>query len=330
MSPVGDPAGAPTIARSSAPGQKSPGRDSIPDDDGTVSSPSVSVHAGDAESFDRSPIGRGAPRFKSPSKGFFDPYAPISPRQTFILGMSGFVLTLLVWQLLHYANASDRQRFLPGVDEVTMEMVNLLVNEGFMTHILKSLYRVYLSFFVACLVAIPVALLMGSSMKAKALLNPTLGAWRYLPAASFVPLLLLYFGPTDMSKLALLFLGCIFFLIALILDDVLSVPKEFIEAAETMGASKWHILTQIVLPAAAPRILDSMRNMIAVSWTYLVIAEIVAATDGIGAVMMRAQRFLHVDTIMAGILTIGILGVITDLLFRLASKLLFPYTQRSR
>jgi NitT/TauT family transport system permease protein len=73
-----------------------------------------------------------------------------------------------------------------------------------------------------------------------------------------------------------------------------------------------------------------MRNMIAVSWTYLVIAEIVAATDGIGAVMMRASRFLHVETIMAGILTIGILGVITDLIFRLAGRLLFPYNRLQR
>jgi NitT/TauT family transport system permease protein len=83
----------------------------------------------------------------------------------------------------------------------------------------------------------------------------------------------------------------------------------------------------VIFPAAAPKILDSMRNMIAVSWTYLVIAEIVAATDGIGAVMMRASRFLHVDVIMAGILTIGILGVITDIIFRRMGHHLFPHNR---
>ncbi len=133
-----------------------------------------------------------------------------------------------------------------------------------------------------------------------------------------------------MAKMALLFLGCVFFLIALITDDVLSVPKELIESAQTMGASRGHIVCRVIFPAAAPRILDSMRNMIAVSWTYLVIAEIVAATDGIGAVMMRAARFLHVDVIMAGILTICVLGVLLDIAFRQASRKLFPYTQLRR
>ena len=136
---------------------------------------------------------------------------------------------------------------------------------------------------------------------------------------------MVYLGPTDTAKMALLFLGCVFFLIALILDNVLAVPKEFVESAQTMGADRKHIVLRIALPAAAPQILDSMRNMIAVSWTYLVIAEIVAATDGIGAVMMRGAKFLHIDIIMAGILTIGVLGVLTDILFRYASRFLFPY-----
>ena len=130
--------------------------------------------------------------------------------------------------------------------------------------------------------------------------------------------------------MALLFLGCVFFLIALILDNVLSVPKEFIESAQTMGANRRHIVIQVALRSAAPQILDSMRNMIAVSWTYLVIAEIVAATDGIGAVMMRGAKFLHIDIIMAGILTIGILGVLTDILFRSAAHLLFPYIYKRK
>jgi NitT/TauT family transport system permease protein len=84
----------------------------------------------------------------------------------------------------------------------------------------------------------------------------------------------------------------------------------------------------VVVRAASPAIVDSMRNMIAVSWTYLVIAEIVAAQDGIGAVMMRAGRFLKVDIIMAGILTIGILGVLTDIAFRLLSYYLFPWNRK--
>ena len=130
--------------------------------------------------------------------------------------------------------------------------------------------------------------------------------------------------------MALLVLGVIFFLVALILDNTKAVQQELIEAALTMGASRRRVVMDVVVPAVAPSVVDSMRNMIAVGWTYLVIAEIVAASDGIGAVMMRAGRFLKVDIIMAGILTIGILGVLTDLLFRLAARYAFPWNREQR
>jgi len=97
-----------------------------------------------------------------------------------------------------------------------------------------------------------------------------------------------------------------------------------------MGASRKEVVLGVVTRAAAPAIMDSMRNMIAVGWTYLVIAEIVGANEGIGAVMMRAGRFLHVDIIMAGILTIGILGVLTDVAFRLARTYLFRWAVAQR
>jgi len=272
------------------------------------------------------PISQGeAPLFAPPKEKFFSVRGTVSGRQGFVLGLLGLVSLFALWQIGHWATPELQRKFLPGVDEVVGKIIYLLINKDFISDIGVSLYRIYLSFFVACLVAVPLGLIMGCFVKVRALVNPTVGGLRYLPAASFVPLLLVYLGPTDTAKMALLFLGCVFFLIALILDNVLAVPKEFVESAQTMGANRRHIVLRVALPAAAPQILDSMRNMIAVSWTYLVIAEIVAATDGIGAVMMRGAKFLHIDIIMAGILTIGVLGVLTDILFRNASRFLFPH-----
>jgi NitT/TauT family transport system permease protein len=127
-----------------------------------------------------------------------------------------------------------------------------------------------------------------------------------------------------------LWIGVLFFLLALVLDNTEAVLPELVEAALTMGASRKEVVLGVVTRAAAPAIMDSMRNMIAVGWTYLVIAEIVGANEGIGAVMMRAGRFLHVDIIMAGILTIGILGVLTDVAFRLARTYLFRWAVAQR
>ena len=271
-----------------------------------------------------------APDFIPPREKFLSVRGTLGAKQSFLLGLTGLILFFGIWQFAHLMTPELERKFLPGVSEVVGKITFLIQKKSFIVDIGVSLYRIYLSFFVACLVAIPLGLLMGCFIKVRALINPTVGGLRYLPAASFVPLLLVYLGPTDTAKMALLFLGCVFFLIALILDNVLAVPKEFIESAQTMGASRRHIVMKVAFRAAAPQIVDSMRNMIAVSWTYLVIAEIVAATDGIGAVMMRGAKFLHIDVIMAGILTIGVLGVLTDLLFRSASRMLFPYVYTRR
>ena len=268
--------------------------------------------------------------FKPPRERFLSVLGTVSTNQSIGLGLVGVVLFFSIWEIGHLLTPELQQKFLPGVIEVVGKIAYLIQEKGFVGDIGKSLYRIYVSFFVACMVAIPLGLLMGCFIKLRVLINPTVGGLRYLPAASFVPLLLVYLGPTDTAKMALLFLGCVFFLIALILDNVLAVPRELIESAQTMGASRRHIVFRVTLPAAAPQIVDSMRNMIAVSWTYLVIAEIVAATDGIGAVMMRGAKFLHIDIIMAGILTIGVLGVLTDMLFRFARRLLFPYLYARR
>jgi len=175
------------------------------------------------------------------------------------------------------------------------------------------------------MVAIPVGILMGSFRAVDAFLNPFISGWRYLPAPAFIPLLLMWFGTGEASKLALLFIGVIFFLTTLIMDHTKAVRRELIETAMTLGANRKQILRTIILPAVAPNLLISMRQMLAVSWTYLVIAEIIAASTGIGAVMMRGQRFLKVDEIMSGIVVIGILGLSFEFIFRRLQKYLFKY-----
>ena len=203
--------------------------------------------------------------------------------------------------------------------------LSLLAKDAFIYDIGVSIYRIGLSFALACAVAVPLGILMGSFKRIEAFVNPLVSAWRYLPAPSFIPLLLMWFGTGDGQKIALLFIGVIWFLITIIMDHVKSVRNELIETSMTLGGNRWQILRTVVIPASMPNIVVAMRQMLAVSWTYLVIAEIVAATTGIGAVMMRAKRFLHVDKIMASIIVIGLLGLLFDFLFRIAHRLLFPY-----
>lgn len=271
-----------------------------------------------------------APLFVAPKERFLEFRLQPSAQRAWLLGAVGALGFFGIWELGHYLTADSARKFLPSVEQVASALFVLFTERNFLHDVLISCWRIFVSFFAASAVGVPIGILMGCFGNVRALLNPTLSGWRYLPAASFIPLLLVWFGPTDLAKIALLFIGVIFFLISLILDNTRAVPKELVEAALTMGASRREALTGVVVPAALPAVFDSMRNMIAVGWTYLVIAEIVGAQDGIGAVMMRAGRFLNVDTIMAAIFTIGVLGVLTDVLFRIAQHLLFPWNIERR
>jgi NitT/TauT family transport system permease protein len=268
---------------------------------------------------------REAPLFIPPRERFLELRASPSRSRALLLGALGAAAFFALWESGHYATAEAARKFLPSVEQVAAVLYDLFAERNFLHDVLVSCERIVISFFAASAIGVPIGIAMGCFASVRAFLNPVMSGWRYLPAASFIPLLLIWFGPTDLAKIALLFIGVIFFLVALILDNTMAVQKELIEASLTMGATRHRVVLGIVVPAAAPAILDSMRNMIAVGWTYLVIAEIVGAQDGIGAVMMRAGRFLNVDVIMAGIMTIGLLGVLTDLLFRLANRLLFPW-----
>ena len=258
---------------------------------------------------------------------FFELLEEPSGNRAAVLGIVGALSFFAAWQILHLLTPESGQRFLPSVGDVLGQLYVLFSEKGFLGDVAVSCVRIFGSFFLASAIAVPLGIAMGCFGNFRALVNPTVSGWRYLPAASFIPLLLVWLGPSEGSKIGLLFLGVIFFLIAMILDNTRAVQRELIEAALTMGASRKRIVLEVVVPAVAPSVIDSMRTMIAVGWTYLVIAEIVGAQDGIGAVMMRAGRFLHVDIIMAGILMIGILGVATDLLFRFAQHMLFPWTR---
>ena len=249
---------------------------------------------------------------------------PIPRRATMMLGIAIWILFFLLWELasiLEWVNPL----FMPPPQKVLAGLYTLIVEQNFLLDIGISILRIMASFFAACLIAIPLGILMGSFKRVEALVNPLVSAWRYLPAPSFIPLLLMWFGTGEGQKMALLFIGVLWFLITIIMDHVKSVRTELIETSVTLGGDRSQVLWTVVIPSSMPKIVVAMRQMLAVSWTYLVIAEIVAATTGIGAMMMRAKRFLHVDQIMAGIIVIGVLGLTFDYLFRLAHRRLFPY-----
>ncbi|MDX1696027.1 MAG: ABC transporter permease [Ketobacteraceae bacterium] len=244
------------------------------------------------------------------------------------LGVIAWILFLLVWHVAATAGNEPNPLF-PSPLQVSQALYELFAERNFSSDVLASLVRIGLSFALAVMIAVPVGLLMGAFPTFEAMLNPLIAAFRYLPAPAFIPLLLMWLGTGDTQKIVFLMLGVIWFLITLVCDVTKQTPVDFIETSKTLGGSRRHILWTVVVPASLPGIVDTCRQMLAVSWTYLVIAEIVAATDGIGAMMMRARRFVHVDDIMAGIIVIGALGLLCDIMFRGLYRWMFPYLRHS-
>uniref|UniRef100_UPI003B5214C4 ABC transporter permease n=1 Tax=Roseovarius indicus TaxID=540747 RepID=UPI003B5214C4 len=264
---------------------------------------------------------------RTPRKRWLPLREPVSQTQSVLSAIFIWTLFFVVWEGVSWAGLVN-DLLVPAPHKVLTTLVDMLANRDLFSDILISVWRVVFSFGIACAVAIPLGIAMGSFPAIEAVFNPFVSAWRYLPAPSFIPILLMWFGTGETPKLALLVIGVIFFLITLIMDHTRQVRSELVETGLTLGASRWTIVRTIIFPAVMPNVLTAMRQMLAVTWTYLVIAEIVASTTGIGAMMMRARRFLHTDEIMAGIIVIGFLGLSFDILFRKLHQWLFPYIQQ--
>jgi NitT/TauT family transport system permease protein len=254
---------------------------------------------------------------------------PLGMPTVVVLGLGAWALFFALW-LYVISSGSVPAILLPSPGQVGETAVGMMRDEGFFGDVWASLERIFVSFLLTSIVGVPLGILMGAFRTFDAFLTPFVSAWRYLPAAAFVPILLMWLGTGEPPKLALLILGVVFFQITIVMDMTRAIPRPLLETAMTLGASRGQILSRVIVPWMGPNIVVALRQTIAIGWTYLVIAEIIASTDGIGAVMMRAQRFVHTDKIMVGIVAIGVLGLATDLAFRWLERRLFPHQTRAR
>jgi NitT/TauT family transport system permease protein len=241
-----------------------------------------------------------------------------------LFAVLGVAAPLIVWMLVSASGVLPKM-FMPAPVDVVSRFVVWLSNEGFTSDLAISVQRVTLGFFASLAVALPLGLLSGTFKPAEAFLEPAMDFVRYMPAVAFVPLMLLWFGIGEGSKVAVIFMGTFFQMVLMFADDVRKVPMPQIEVAQTMGATRREIIYRVILPSAAPSLLTTGRITLGWAWTYLVVAEMVAANSGVGYAILKAQRFLQTDKIFAGIIAIGLIGLFQDQLLRGLHRVLFPY-----
>jgi NitT/TauT family transport system permease protein len=252
------------------------------------------------------------------------------PRGAFLaLAVLGFVLPLVAWWVISAGGLVDHV-FLPSPLEVLARARTWLLADDLLSDIGVSVGRVFGGFAAAAVLALPLGVLIGTYAPVRALLEPLTDFSRYLPAVAFIPLILLWVGIDESAKISVVFVGTFFQMVLMIAEDIARVPNAPIEAAKTMGATNGEVIKHVLIPAARPAMLDTLRSTMGLAWTYLVVAELVAANSGLGFAILKAQRFLQTDKIFTGILLIGLVGLLTDQAFRWLHRRSFPWHHLGR
>lgn len=244
-----------------------------------------------------------------------------------VLGMSSFILLIILWIYASYV-LNVNEMFLPKIHKVGQACITLFTNDGFLKDIGISTYRVVGGFVAAAIIGVPLGLLMGVSTKAADFFTPLISFIRYMPASAFIPMFIIWFGLGEIEKMAVIFYGSFFYLTLMIMDVAKNINPSLIEVSKTLGASNFKIFYKVTLRASLPGIVDALRTTFGAAWTYLIVAEIVGASSGIGYSIQNGSRFLRTDKMFVGILTIGILGLISDKIFDFISKRAFSYLKK--
>ncbi|MGB3832873.1 MAG: ABC transporter permease [Mesorhizobium sp.] len=240
------------------------------------------------------------------------------------VGITAAVLIIGAWELTARAGLIAPQ-FLPSPSRVMVALWTMLTQQNLLWHVAVSTARVWCAFLIAAAMAIPIGILMSSYRIVGASLEPIVDFIRYLPVPALVPLSIIWFGVGEETKIFLLWLGTFFQLVLLVADDMRRVPQEFVEVARTVGANSRQVMTDVALRSMGPSLMDNLRITLGWCWTYLIIAEIVAADSGIGYVIWAARRFVKTPEVMAGVVVIGLIGLVTDQLLRLLHRRMFRY-----
>jgi taurine transport system permease protein len=247
---------------------------------------------------------------------------------TMVLSLATIGVLLFIWWLIT-TMGWIKPLFVPSPQSIVAKFISVW-QEGFTgsplwVHILISAGRVFGAFLLACVIGIPLGLAMGMSPLIRGIFDPPIEFYRPIPPLAYLPLMIIWFGIGETSKVLLIFLS-VFAPVALgARSGVRSAAIEQIHAAYSFGATRWQVLRHVILPAAMPEILTAMRIGIGFGWTTLVAAEMVAATRGIGYMVLSASQFLQTAVVIMGIIVIAGIAYLFDLLMRFVERKVVPW-----
>ncbi|MBR1194658.1 ABC transporter permease [Bradyrhizobium sp. AUGA SZCCT0240] len=252
------------------------------------------------------------------------PLDPVTSKQRVAYGFAFFVLFVALWAWATLGGYVSKT-FLANPLTMLQEGWELLVKHGFLYDIGMTIWRVIGGFVLAAIIAVPLGVLMGAYKPIEAFLEPFVSFARYLPASAFIPLLILWAGIGELQKLLVIFIGSIFQIILMIAVNVGNTRRDLVEAAYTLGAGDSGIIRRVLLPSSAPEIAEILRLVLGWAWTYVIVAELIGSSSGIGHMITDSQALLNTGQIIFGIIVIGLIGLVSDFLFKAFNAWLFPW-----
>jgi NitT/TauT family transport system permease protein len=262
-----------------------------------------------------------APR---PRRRGLAPLQPVSLHTRWVLGVAFFVAFFAVWAFFTLGGYVS-PTFLASPITMAREGWMLFAEFNFIHDIGMTVWRVVGGFVLAAVIAVPLGIAMGSHKGVEAFFEPFVSFCRYLPASAFIPLLILWAGLGELQKLLLIFIGSVFQIILMVAVIVGNTRRDLIEAAYTLGAGNSGIVQRVMIPGAAPEIAETLRLVLGWAWTYVIVAELIGSSSGIGHMITDSQSLLNTGQIIFGIIVIGLIGLISDFAFKALNRRMFRW-----
>ena len=252
------------------------------------------------------------------------PLTPVPAGRRALLGTAFFVVFVVLWAAVTLSGWVS-PTFLASPPKMLQAGWTLLVKFGFGEDIGMTVWRVMGGFLIAAALGVPLGLAMGAYKPVEAFFEPFISFCRYLPASAFIPLLILWLGVGESQKLAVIFLGSFFQIVLMVAVTVGATRRDLVEAAYTLGASDTGVVRRVLIPHSAPEIAEHLRMVLGWAWTYVIVAELIGSSSGIGHMITDSQALLATDQMIFGIIVIGLIGLVSDLGFKAGNRIMFRW-----
>ncbi len=254
----------------------------------------------------------------------FDFRGSLNKRTASLFAFAGTAMILVVWESIVRLGLIQKT-LMPTPSSVVSALGEMVSNDNLVSELMYSLKLNLIGYIEAVLVAVPIGFAISLFASSRAAFNGVFAAMRFLPLAALTGPFIAWFGIDDTMKIQFLAFSIIVYLVPVAVQCVDDVDQVHVDMAKTLGASKWQTIKWIFFPGAMSKMIDYIRVIVATSWTYIIIAEVINKNAGIGALISTVSRQNRIDKVFAGVLVIAIVGMLQDLAFMMIDKTLYPF-----